>query len=198
MTTPPCRAGDLAEAIRFVWYSIPIRVIHSLRLIFIGFPCSPTGRTALVLFWIIPWFELLCPFVAKSCGLLPPFRAVRVFRGSAFRRLEPPPAKTPNRLWRPLDRPQIREPFLHHFLHLADRKCLICKGPVEGIAPLLQTHARTRRPDQEQPEDWTPTTGRSGRGWSAGFSQSVRPLSVKMRTSENQAQTLEICLSGIP
>src|SRR5260221_12283035 len=34
------------------------------------------------------------------------------------------------------------EPFLHffctklhHFLHLADRKCLICNGPVAGIAP---------------------------------------------------------------
>src|SRR5260221_665213 len=24
---------------------------------------------------------------------------------------------------------------LHHFLHLADRKCLICNGPVVGIAP---------------------------------------------------------------
>src|SRR5260221_7905299 len=57
--------------------------------------------------------------------------------GSPFRRLEQPPAKTPNRLWRPLDRIQIREPLLHHFLHLADRKCLICNGPVVGIAPLV-------------------------------------------------------------
>jgi hypothetical protein len=40
---------------------------------------------------------------------------------------------------------ELREPLLHHFLHLAIRKCLICNGPVVGIAPLVKIGNRFPR-----------------------------------------------------
>src|SRR5260221_6052699 len=55
--------------------------------------------------------------------------------------------QSPNRLCYPLDRTQIWEPFLHHFLHLEIRKCLICNGPVGGIAPLVKIGKRTPTTD---------------------------------------------------
>src|SRR5260221_10352833 len=41
--------------------------------------------------------------------------------------------------WSAIQSPSVvkqREPFLHHFLHFTNCKCLICNGPVGGIAPL--------------------------------------------------------------
>src|SRR5260221_520715 len=46
--------------------------------------------------------------------------------------------------WSAIQSPSVvkqPEPFLHHFLHLADRKCLICNGPVAEIAPLARAGA---------------------------------------------------------
>ncbi len=61
-----------------------------------------------------------------TCRPARPRRAPDVLRadpGLFCVRVKPPPSgaacQSPNRLWCPLDRTQIREPFLHHFLHFA-------------------------------------------------------------------------------